>query len=61
MNVTNKGMSDFANVPVQRGPPAASFTQLSAKDDGDAPEWIQDALTQMDKVQNSSSNASTPS
>ena len=45
LNVTNKGMSDFANVPVQQKPPVASFTQLSATDGDD---WIRDAMAQID-------------
>lgn len=53
LNVTNKGMSDFANIPVQQKPPAASFTQLSATDGDD---WIRDAMAQIDQAQNTTQN-----
>lgn len=41
LNVTNKGMSDFGNVPVLQAPPAAALTQLGVSDSDD---WIQDVM-----------------
>lgn len=54
LNVTNKGMSDVASVPLaSTRPQAASLVQLGDDD------WIQDALSQVEQPQGGQQNQTT--